>query len=231
VNRGQLETAIRERCGLSATDAKFSDAVLDGYINRALHWIETRKPTGWSWMHVTDLYVPGGSEYEVTLTDLFSNVAQTVRAVTDIRIRDSADILSDSLTRWPRDDALSFYPNLTAQGAPEVWATVGATETDGSPGVLFRPTLSADFGDLQVYGLATELDLPADDDSPILPARFHDVIVERCAVTVFRRLHDGDQAKEANDEANDWITKMLRADRLYTGPGQSRYDRTRDAVV
>lgn len=215
MNLGTLRPAVRERLLMTATDAAGGDATVNGYINEALHVIETENPGGWDWLRVPFNFSTVAGTERYTLAAIAAGSAVAIAG--GIHAIVSAERLIPGSTsgpfpmiRQPRRQAQELYP-FTLTQPPEVYYVEGlALGLKPIPDAVY--TISG-------IALAIEPDLVADGNTPILPAMFHAAIIEKAAALLARRTQNAGKAAECESFYKEWVGRMRRY-RPYTGPGR-----------
>lgn len=213
MNRLQLRDAIRLRVGMLSDDQLGTDANLNDLINQALHAIELEAAAGWPWQLYRGTFptVVGTEEYGFATID----ATNTIMRIGSLRLLIDGGYEAE-LAAMGYSDLVSYFAT-TQQATPEAYAVVGRT-------VVLRPIPSAVYT-VKFSATKAEPDLSADSGAggtPILPATFHNAIVEQAAYLWYRRSNNSDQANVAKAELTHILSRMLGYAREQAGPGRIR---------
>lgn len=211
MNLSELRDAVRERGGVASADQLAQATNLTNLINAALHWVERQNPRGWSWL-VTEATYSSGGVYSIPFSSFSVSSIQRVHSLWCV-----LDGIRYKIQRTSYQDAWDRYPNeATEQALADLWAVQGRT-------VWLRPKIGTSTT-VRIVGTRTEPDLSGSSDTPLMPSIHHDLIVERAAYLLFRRMKDTTNAQEAQVAAEALLRDLLQADREYGGAGQVQTD-------
>ena len=209
MNLGQLRAAVYANVGTDANDGLLTPTSVNSFINRALHKVE--QESDWPWLETsetistvagTDSYTPGAAAPAGTLW---------LRTRT---IFDDADHVVEWESRMETGDRWS---NATT-GKPQEFSIYGDK-------IIFRPVPDAVYSYNHLFQKA-EVDLAADSDTPILPATYHNGIVEFASYLAFRGSRETERANLAFQGYTEELKKMKeRAKRRVDLPGKVRVRR------
>lgn len=208
MNFAQLRDAVRERCGLTATDQMATATNMGAVVNAALHELEARKPSGWPWNLSTVPFTLTAGTQAYEFTD-FAAVGTEI-----VKIRNVYMLIGTTNQRLEpmgSDALLNTYPTAVPQ-VPAAWATDGYF-------LLFGPPPN-DAWVTTIQVVLAEPDLVADGDTPRMPNIFHQALVEQAAGIQYRRLGKPNDANLALQAAGQIVTTMMSYSRTRTGPGR-----------
>lgn len=180
-----MRAKLRTRLGVPSTDALYTDASCTSLINSALHYIETE--ADWGWL-----------EQEATIT----TVAATTDYAFPTRYRSTITITSPD--GYPLERATAEHQRLlrAASGVPKVYDVFGTM-------VRLAPAPTGAQALTHIY-VGGEADLSADADLPLVPAVWHDAVVEYAAYLAFRRWGATTEAGSALAAYETWLEQMKR---------------------
>lgn len=181
-----LQTALRERLGIPTTDAFFASGNLTSLLNAALHYIETE--FDWPWLE-TNESIP-----TVNAQQAYTTAAGAMRTVT---VRNAT---SGVLLRELPLEELDFWG--TPAGSPRAFARQASS--------LLLVPVPTGVESLTHRYVRSEPDLASGTDTPLMPASFHQSIVEYAAYLSFRRDSNVGEAGAALAAYNDWREQMMR---------------------
>lgn len=179
--RGKLRT----RLGVPDSDGLYTDTVVDSLINSALHYLESE--AAWGWL-----------EAEETVTTINGTATYALPA----GFRASIGVTSPD--GYGLEKATAEHHRLLrgASGVPKVWDIFAAT-------LRFAPTPATGLAFTHIY-IGAEAELEADDDTPLLPAVWHDAVVEYAAYLGFRRWGSATEAGSALAAYETWLEQMMK---------------------
>lgn len=208
MNLGLLRTAVYDQTGLDANDGLVTPAVVTSRLNRAIHAYEAEGT--FPWLQQSEIITT------VAGTDTYTPGATAPAGVTWLRTSEIRDANQDSnVLNWQSPTELDDKWNLTMQGFPKDF-------TIYQDRIILRPIPDAAYTLLHRFE-QTEIDLVADSDTPILPAMYHEVLIEYASYLCFRRSRETERMQEALNAYNSWVVKMRsRALRRADLPGRVR---------
>lgn len=206
-----LRNAARERIGVTSADALYGDAAMARLVNAALHRIETREPNGWPWLLGEDTFsISAGTErYSFATVGAALTGTPTIAKINGAWLVQGG--LDNEMLRMHHDELRRRYPSTTT-GRPESYAVHGND-------LVFGPSPD-DTYDVVLQFLRAEPDLSAGGDTPVMPAIYHDSIVEQAAYLAYRRAQDEVGARGAKAELDEWLRQMRGHSRPYRGAGR-----------
>lgn len=222
MNFTELQSAVQDACALVADDEMIGTAntgALARLVNAGLHYYETANPNGWDWLIRNDVAfntVASQERYTFTAVAAGMSGSPTVAKIKEIKLGITAATYGPwVMTRVPKEEADMHYPSTSPQ-RPEVYWVEGIT-------LGLRPLPDAVY---PITGavIIEEPDLSAGADEPILPARFHEMIVEAATYLFFRREQNSEKAAVALAAYKDWHSRALGHSKPYRGPGRVRAD-------
>lgn len=186
MNRLQLRESVYDRLGVPQTDATNTTAVVDRLVNAALHQIEVMHEWPWLQASTTISATSGTGSYPVPTDWLRTRYLQ---------------IDQDApLEGYEIGELIKRWPDSTTRGRPEEYAIDGDA-------VLLRAIPDTSYTVTHYY-IKREPDLTADDQSPLMPASFHDAIAEKAAEISFRRSGQTDRASVCHAAFGEWEQRM-----------------------
>lgn len=159
------------------------DSLLDRWINLTYQDINDRYP--WPFLETTT-----SGAAPLTISD-FGHALSVVNTT----VEESLD-WEDLRTLRERD------PSLSETGTPEVWYL------DGSQ-LKVWPASTTDT--ISVRYVKVPVDLSADGDEPLLPERFHYLLVEGACQRAYRRANEQEPAADCAQEVEVGVNKMVNA--------------------
>jgi hypothetical protein len=191
-----MRTAVRYRLGVPSTDSFYTDAILTECVNEANRWIAAQ----WDW--------PWLEKFE-TLTTV--NGTATVTPAADysatIAVVDATGV---PLVRVPIDE-LQRMGTGTA-GVVRFFCVLAGT-------LHFRPVPNGNLSPVHYYR-AAETALVNTSDVPLMPAQYHEAIVEAATAVALERRGSVVEAVKRREYAQAWIENMrARADRYSESTG------------
>lgn len=205
-----MRSAVRRRTGMLSDDQLGADADLTALINDAIHYLEIESPSGWPWQKYRDDFVTvaGTQEYAFTTIDSSNTISRigSLRLIVDSNYE-------YELTQMSYPDLVTFYSS-TNQSTPEAFAVSGRA-------VILRPVPSAVWT-IRFAATKAEPDLSANDDEPLMPAMFHNAIIEQACYLWYRRSGNDNSAQVAKAELTHLIAKMMAYSRETAGPSRIR---------
>lgn len=205
------ETAIR--CGVATADPSY--AYFANLVNAGLRAVELAHPNGWSWMRATGdmTLIAGQEQYTFAAIQSALSLPTLPAKIHEVRLTVplSPAVQRQPLKRVSRTEADTQYP-ITATQCPQVWWVEGQA-------LGFRPVPDLAYS-VRVTVVQSEKKLVGDTDAPILPARFHDVPLEKAAELWFRRVRNAGDAQVAAAAFNAGLTMLRQSNREFTGAGR-----------
>ncbi len=185
-----LRSAVLTRMGNPSDDALYPTSVLTQLVNAALHYIETEHD--WGWLETVE------SIPTVAAQGTYTPAATWARSLE----------LSSGGFPLKRVTVVDLELLRDSTGAPKMWAAYGnALE------VVPVPTGVAT---LRHRFIRTEPDLAADSDTPLMPARWHQAIVDYATYLAYRREGNLQDAGTALAAYDTWLEQMLRVAGRYS---------------
>ena len=198
MNRSQLREAVYNRIGVDSTDGRMTTTVLDGFINDALHWVETER--AWPWLQATTTIttVAGDGDYAVP-SDWLKTRYLRIDEDSPFQVREIGELEL-------------LYPDASETGQPREYAIEGDA-------VLVRPIPDGVYTIVHRY-IKRESDLTSDGQSPLMPASFHTIIVAAATYLALRSTRENERAALAWQEYQEWRQRMLDDARRTTRPAR-----------
>lgn len=186
MNLGQLRTAVRLRANVPTTDLIWTDGFVNDAINEALVSISTEHP--WPW-----LQTKASPSHTDGLVDL-SAITPAVRDITHLFVEDvEAKKVSVAET-----DLVAVVGPSEARYVFSVW---------GNELQIRSAPSATDTLTLRYY--RNESVLTADADTPLMPAVYHPVIVERACSIGFESTDDQSSAAMHEARSRQLLAHML----------------------
>lgn len=196
MNRSELRAALTSRLGIPSTgDGLLTETALNECLDLALR--DVSDAGSWPWLLSTST---------VTFTD---GVAPFPTGVQEVRELTIAGV------RARKASSLPEFLDRLADGALCVWFPVG---TD----VQIAPVPTTDPSTAVLYFQLTEPALEADAQSPLMPAKHHNVALARAAYHAYIRRQKYDAADRANGDYEAGLQRMRDAQRATTGQRRIR---------
>lgn len=240
VTLADLRTAVREWCQLDGNDPRATDAILNDYINAAIHRFTVANPLGWSWDKRYNTSAPfalaagqaaqtfhNGGKLDTTDDGGATDSFVRIRSLELILPNDAGRV---SLPRLTRIEQLGAWPCDSERGIPRSFALQGFAnpfpETWDLARIWFRPVPDVDYT-FRIYGTCPLPDLLADTDPDGASfatdnqlAQWSDAVVAYAAFLVFRARGDLPEAMLGAKEYFDSQVKSLRrTNRVRVGAG------------
>lgn len=213
----EMQQQAADRCGVTSVDASYGK-FLD-FVNAGLRAVETADPNGWPWMRATGQMnlVAGQEQYTFAEIKTALSLPTLPAKISEVRLAVPLSPQSQfqPMKRLGRIDADTLYP-FTLSQVPQVWWVEGQA-------LGFRPVPDQAYT-VRITLVQTEKKLVGNTDEPILPARFHDVPLEKACELWFRRVHNAADAQVAGAAFNAGLTMLRQSKREYTGPGRVRVE-------
>lgn len=156
----------------------------NAYLNRAIAAIAGH--ASWPWLEAT-----ASGTAPLTITDL-----RAVLACVDTTTQ-------AELAASDRRLLVSLYTTVTDTGSPEWWYRTGLTQ------ISVYPANTTDT--IEVRYIAHEAELTSDASSPLLPARHHNVWVDRAALEAYSDSDNFDAAGALKAKIDGELLEMRRA--------------------
>lgn len=185
MNLGVMETAVRSRMGIPTDDAMYTDTPLDLDINSAIHHIESL--FDWPWLEAEETIAA------VAGTDNYAPIATWLRTIA-LQIGDYPSLQRIGIEELRAMSASAGRPFFYAVNREKLWV---------------RPVPAVNTLSFTHTYIRTETDLANDADLPLMPAIWHQAVVEFAAHLGFRRLKKSQQAQEAKADFDGWVQRML----------------------
>lgn len=196
----EIRTEVLETAGLASDDSRFPTATLNRIINRSLRNLSAEHD--WPWNQDSE-----------TISTVAGTQAYTPAASWQKTLR----------LRYNSRDLSEYQSRDTAQYDEDTGSPVGFfIERDL---IHFVPTPNGVYAVEHVFS-ATETTLSADGNTPNLPDRYIDWLVNLCLVQVATRIRDMDLYSLADRERRRWTDIAADEARRSTGTGkiQARSD-------
>lgn len=203
MNFAALRVAAAQQCSLGTNDPLYG--AIDSRINAALHAVENEAPDGWDWM-VTDINVAWSALAESqTFFELDDDIVVT--KVRGVDVQTSTDPVT--LGRYARAELRARLSTASPQAIPLAYAVEGQNlYLVPAPSVALQLTVSV---------VQSEPDLAADEDEPLLPARFHGAVLAKTCELLQYDLGNPTKASARRSEYGDEIGRLRRSARPSTG--------------
>lgn len=174
---------VRIRAGVPAEDGLWTDAAITALVNEALHYLDSESDWLWGERVATVTTSNGDNEY-----DLPANWKRTLHVTgPDGYLLD--EVKAQQILRYK-----------SASGIPRMYDVYQTS-------IRFAPTPTSALAYIHSYLLA-EVDLAAVDDEPLVPAIFHNAIIEYATYLGFRRTGEGSDAAAALAGYQTWVERM-----------------------
>lgn len=195
-----LKSTVLDRLSMSTDDP--AAAAVGGYVNEALHEIETSTSDGWSWMRQTvDLTTTAGTgSYTFATIGALTTGALTVSKILDVKVYRSSGYYSPMDLIAPNEAEL-LYPSTTS-AIPESWFTEAST-------LYIYPAPDAAY-QLRIRVVTVEPDLTGSGSTPILPTVFHSAVVESACAIYYESLQDTAKMQATQQRVDRWVDRMKR---------------------
>lgn len=198
----ELTQATSLRVGADADDEMLTPASFRSFVKAGVRAVEADL-RGPDWLRVVATFptVAGTGSYAVPAT-----WAKT------ISLRLSTE--DEHLPYVGRASLDGAYGGSVATGTPGAWFQEG--------GFLYLRPVPGEVLTVEHRYLRTETDLVLDTDTPLLPARFHDGVVEKACSLAMARKRDYPAAKWHRDEYERWLASMRDEQTRVTIPPRIR---------
>lgn len=204
MNVTALIAAVRLRTGTLSTDAQLTDANLILLINAANAHIGSIHDWPWQQKSVTTLTTVSGTAEYTPPADWLRTVSLRVT---------SPNLSADSMTLYEVDELDDRWPS-SARGEPSEYAIFGEV-------LRLGPTPDGVYTVRHRY-VTIEPALTAGNNTPIMPAQFHDAIAEYAAHLGCRMISEETRAQAAMVAFDRWIASMQNDRRRSTSPMRVR---------
>lgn len=197
MNLAELQEGVLTRGGWPQGDALYTPAVLTQLVNAALHHIETEHDWGWL-------------EHEAPATvdvDGFVDPPEDWQRTITLRHPSGYPLRKVEVAEL---DLLA-----DASGTPKLWASSGALIA-----VVPHPDAPVE---LRHRYIRSEPGLVDDSDAPLIPARFHQAVIEYATYLAYRREGNLQEAGGALAAYETWREQMRKVASRYspsTGGGE-----------
>lgn len=194
-----MRTRVYARCGLSTTDPQATPELIDGDLAAALRFISG--VADWWWLDAT------------STIDTIAGTATIDQPDASVHTRSLAftDDIGGEIPEIPIAD-LDAY--TTDTGRPRYYAEEGTT-------LVLTPTPDAVYA-LKLRYVLREPDLAQDTSEPLIPAQYHDAVVDYAAYLCLDRLRDEDRAGTRFASYQQWEARMKDDARRTTKPKRAR---------
>lgn len=191
MNLAELAAEVTTRVGAATDDQMLTTSVIRGFVRSGLRHVEADLDSpDWLRTRETISTVAGLDSYEVP-----ADWAKTL----SLRVAEYDWHLE--YVGFEALDADYGTQQVDGTGRPAAWTQEGGF-------LIVRPVPAGVFN-LEHRYLRTETDLLADADVPLLPARFHDAIVEKAAGMALRRIGEYDRAGAHEADYQGWLGKIV----------------------
>lgn len=216
MNLGQLRDATYANLGTDPNDGLLTPKSINGFLNRALHKVE--QESDWPWLETqetlvlttgVDSYTPGST-----------SPAGTVWLRTRFMLDDTERVVEwqtrmQTGDRWRKIDSHVANQGQSTVGKP-IEFSIYADQ------IIFRPIPDNTYYYNHLFQQA-EKDLVLDTDTPIIPATYHNGIIEFASYLAFRSTRESERANLSFQGYNEELKKMKeRAKRRIDLPGKVR---------
>jgi hypothetical protein len=232
-----LRAAVREWCQCDVNDPRASDAILNTYINAAIHRFTVGNPQGWSWdkMYSTDNLLTLVAGVELVTLHNGGELGGLSGDDSWVRIR-SLELIHPSgawripLERITRTEQLSRFPQDSDRRMPRTYSIMGypypTPNTADLFAVRFRPVPDLAYK-VRVYGTSPMPNLVNDGDpggasgfNDWQLGQWADVVVTYASFLLLRARGDVGEAwlgaKSYFDEA---VMALRKTNRIRVGAG------------
>jgi hypothetical protein len=215
-----LRAAVRNRTRIASntSDPLAGDPALDSLINSAAREVAAEEPDGWPWMFEDVTFPTVGSTERYGFSTL--SPGELANKVIDVWIGWPAGSVSPLPRVHRAQQRRSYDPN--APSTPLCWSVWGKW--------IYLAPVPNDVYTMYASVVLSEHTLVADTDFLLLPVRYQDAVVEKAAELLFRRMGNDSEAAVARAEYADWVKRMHRGKKEYTGPGRINYDLNDGAI-
>lgn len=173
-----IRTEILETAGLASDDARFPDATMNRIVNRALRQVSSEHD--WPWNH---------AQTNLTTTANVQTVSMPAATSKILRL----EIEGKQLLQLTASEGGSYSQD---RGRPQAYWVEHEK-------IHFAPVPDGAYTVYTLYS-AYETALSSDSDTPALPDRFMDWLVQTALVQVAQRIRDTDLYQMADRERRMW---------------------------
>lgn len=205
MNLAQLRGGVYARAGQQTNDPVFTQQVINGYINDAMHMVEADQD--WPWLDATTTFTTqaGVDTYPMSTFAPNGDWARTHYLIVGQQ---------RPMARFSMEELDSRWPASTMTGQPFEWAV----DTDQ---LVVRPVPDAAYTIKHRY-LRGEPDLIGDAQSPLMPAKFHAAICELATWLALRSDREDPRAVACFQAYQQWQTRMKDDRRRASSPNRVR---------
>lgn len=218
MNAGALIARIGRRGSIPPTDSRYAGLMTD--LNDALHEWESSHPNGWDYTLRTVTFTTTDDVSGYPFDDIAAELPENALLVAGDRFPilkiDTVDYMPSSggrcpLERQPRGYLRDVHVPDTA-ALPRYWYAEGET-------LFLTPAPPASVLELRV--LIGERDLTAEDQEPLVPARFQPAIIQLGRAYAYEAEQDENATDRARLRYKDLRLAALASDRPNRGPGRA----------
>jgi len=192
VNKGTFRSAVQQNIGTLSADPYFTDAIIDGFVHKALRKLDSAYE--WPWSHVFDtLPTVSNQEFIVLPSGWSKTIALTINDYQSLTPTSLIDLRSET---------------ATGRGMPISYA-IAADK------LYLRPTPDAVYSITHDYMLS-EPDLANDAATPRLPAAYHDAVVDLASFYALNKAGEQSRADRYLEQYRSWVSDMRRDVRRMT---------------
>lgn len=192
MDQSTLISRVAARLNIDSNDPLYSS--ISGFVDEAIHHLETANPMGWSWMRNTITTTISAASYTFTQLD----ASNTIAKVLSVRVNVGTYGFEPLEFRGP-DEINQLYMD-TGTGLPESWWVENET-------LYVYPDPDASYT-AEIRVLNTEDDLGGSGSSPSIPTVFHTGIIDCALMFAYQALGDDRKVTLQEQRVERTIARM-----------------------
>ena len=193
MDQSTLVSRVATRLNIDSNDPLYSS--LTGFVDEAIHYLETGSPDGWPWMRTRITTTVTTGVYTFTQLD----ATQTISKVLSVKVGSSTSGYNPLELR-SADEIDQLYPDTTQTGLPESYLVEGST-------LRIYPTPDSTYT-AEVRVVVTEADLGGSSSTPSLPVVFHTAIIDAALLFAYQALNDDRKTATQESRVAQHVQRM-----------------------
>lgn len=206
MDQSTLIARVAARLNIDSNDPLYSE--ISGFVDEAIHHLDSANPGGWSWMRDTITTTISTAAY--TFTQLDSTA--TISKILSVKVNVGSYGFQPLEFRGP-DETNQLYPQ-TAVGLPESWFVEGKTlYVYPDPDVAYLA---------EIRVIHAENDLGGGSSTPSIPTTFHTGIIDCALLFAYQALGDDRKVTLQEQRVERTIARMRGYGTPYTSSPRIR---------